>query len=628
MKDSRRLHSGRVSVKTPSQVASDRYQFLDLASAEPNLGTADDNSILTTDTSGQRIWTSNLNVINANVSSNLAAERIYSDNIFFANGQPYISDTRSSNIYNGTATATANITLIDTLSVSNLRSVKWLVSAKDITNSTYKSSTVDAITDQSTVYYNEYSVVLSSNVEVVSFTVSIVSGNLNLYAVGDSNNVTITYQRTTLDTNTVSGYVPGAGYIQSNLGSGTATQCVNDVFTGTGSQTNFSLSVSPTNENQTLVSVGGVLQPKSAYSVSGSTLTLSSAPANGIIVDVTSFVTTTVTGYTGSRGYTGSAATSVVGYSGSAGGSALAGNTYINGTLTVNNNIVPTVTDLIDLGTPTQRFGSLYLSGNTIILGDSQISVAPSGDISFTTANGSVILTPDVINFIANITPESSTTGYTGSAGTNGTNGYTGSAGAGYTGSRGLAGYTGSKGADGTIGVDGYTGSAGAVGYTGSKGADGIIGVDGYTGSIGFTGSAGVNGAVGYTGSASTVAGFTGSQGVIGFTGSAGGGGGGASNIPPNNQTSSYTLVIGDVGKYINITTGGVTVPSGVFASGDIISIYNNSTSAQTITQGASVTMYLVGTSGTGNRTLAQRGFATVMCVGTNEFVISGGGLT
>jgi hypothetical protein len=58
------------------------------------------------------------------------------------------------------------------------------------------------------------------------------------------------------------------------------------------------------------------------------------------------------------------------------------------------------------------------------------------------------------------------------------------------------------------------------------------------------------------------------------------------------------------------------------------VSIYNNSGSNQTITQGTSVTMYLVGTSTTGNRTLAQRGVATVLCVGNDTFVIMGGGLT
>jgi hypothetical protein len=87
-------------------------------------------------------------------------------------------------------------------------------------------------------------------------------------------------------------------------------------------------------------------------------------------------------------------------------------------------------------------------------------------------------------------------------------------------------------------------------------------------------------------------------------------------------------LIASDGGKYINITTGGVTVPSGVFSSGDVVSIYNNSASSQTITQGTSVTMYQGGTANTGNRTLAQRGLATVLCVGTNTFVIAGAGLS
>lgn len=112
-------------------------------------------------------------------------------------------------------------------------------------------------------------------------------------------------------------------------------------------------------------------------------------------------------------------------------------------------------------------------------------------------------------------------------------------------------------------------------------------------------------------------------QGIQGLQGNIGN----PTTVPPNSQSSSYTLALGDVGKYISITSGGVTVPSGVFSAGDIVSIYNNSTLPQTISQGASVTMYLVGTSATGNRTLSQRGLATVLCVGSNEFVISGGGL-
>ena len=98
--------------------------------------------------------------------------------------------------------------------------------------------------------------------------------------------------------------------------------------------------------------------------------------------------------------------------------------------------------------------------------------------------------------------------------------------------------------------------------------------------------------------------------------------------IPQNAQTSAYTLVSTDNGKHISITTGGVTVPSAVFSVGDTISIYNNSAADQTITQGASVTLRFAGTVNVGNRTLAQRGLVTVLCVGNNEFVISGGGLS
>ena len=97
--------------------------------------------------------------------------------------------------------------------------------------------------------------------------------------------------------------------------------------------------------------------------------------------------------------------------------------------------------------------------------------------------------------------------------------------------------------------------------------------------------------------------------------------------IPANSQTTGYTFVVGDAGKHISITTGGVTVPSGIFAVGDVVSVYNNSGSNQTITQGTSVTLRQAGTASTGNRTLAQYGIATVLCVASNTFVITGTGL-
>ncbi len=99
-------------------------------------------------------------------------------------------------------------------------------------------------------------------------------------------------------------------------------------------------------------------------------------------------------------------------------------------------------------------------------------------------------------------------------------------------------------------------------------------------------------------------------------------------SIPQNAQAGSYTLVVGDAGKHVANTTTGWTVPQNVFSAGDAITLYNNSGGNLTVTQGVGVTLRSAGSSATGNRTLAQRGICTVLCVASNEFVISGAGIT
>lgn len=102
--------------------------------------------------------------------------------------------------------------------------------------------------------------------------------------------------------------------------------------------------------------------------------------------------------------------------------------------------------------------------------------------------------------------------------------------------------------------------------------------------------------------------------------------------ILPSAHTSAHTLVAADSGKHISITTGGVTVNTDVFEVGDAVSIYNNSGSNQTITQGTGATLRTAGTATTGSITLAQYGICTILCVvdsaGADEFVVSGGGIS
>jgi hypothetical protein len=59
-----------------------------------------------------------------------------------------------------------------------------------------------------------------------------------------------------------------------------------DNFTGTGSQTIFTLSAASSGENFTFVYINGVYQNKNTYTVSGTTLTFSTAPPYTSLIEV------------------------------------------------------------------------------------------------------------------------------------------------------------------------------------------------------------------------------------------------------------------------------------------------------------------------------------------------------
>lgn len=101
-----------------------------------------------------------------------------------------------------------------------------------------------------------------------------------------------------------------------------------------------------------------------------------------------------------------------------------------------------------------------------------------------------------------------------------------------------------------------------------------------------------------------------------------------ASLVPQNYRTSAYILAITDIGKHIAITTGGITIPAGVFSIGTMIMVFNYSAVNQTITPAPGVTCRLSGSALTGNRLLAQWGTCTLLCVAANMFIITGAGVT
>ena len=82
------------------------------------------------------------------------------------------------------------------------------------------------------------------------------------------------------------GSIGGGGGGSSNLNI--------DTMTGDGSDTTLTLSIDPTVENNTQVYIDGVYQNKDTYSVSGTTLTFSTAPPTGSAVEVMTITPTTL----------------------------------------------------------------------------------------------------------------------------------------------------------------------------------------------------------------------------------------------------------------------------------------------------------------------------------------------
>jgi len=82
------------------------------------------------------------------------------------------------------------------------------------------------------------------------------------------------------------GYTTEWGAIAGS-GSGASGSAVDqNTYTGDGSTTAFTLAEAPTGEDNTIVFIDGVYQDDSTYSVSGTTLTFSTAPANSRVITV------------------------------------------------------------------------------------------------------------------------------------------------------------------------------------------------------------------------------------------------------------------------------------------------------------------------------------------------------
>jgi len=101
----------------------------------------------------------------------------------------------------------------------------------------------------------------------------------------------------------------------------------------------------------------------------------------------------------------------------------------------------------------------------------------------------------------------------------------------------------------------------------------------------------------------------------------------GYQNIPLSGiKTASYTLVAGDVGKFVELgTSGTIVVPASVFTTGDAISIFNNTSASISCTCSAVTTVYKGGTDADiASFSITTRGVATILFITATVAVVTG----
>jgi hypothetical protein len=90
-------------------------------------------------------------------------------------------------------------------------------------------------------------------------------------------------------------------------------------------------------------------------------------------------------------------------------------------------------------------------------------------------------------------------------------------------------------------------------------------------------------------------------------------------------KTTSYTLATSDVGQFVEVGTGGsIVVPNDTFATGDVISIFNNTSGSITLTMNIT-NAYIGGVDADKNSiTLLTRGIATILFLSGTLCIVNG----
>jgi len=156
---------------------------------------------------------------------------------------------------------------------------------------------------------------------------------------------------------------------------------VKNSFSGNGSTTDFTLTKSPASVNSLLVLVNNVVQePATAFTLSDTTLTFTSAPPSGSNNIYACF-------WGGTLGIT------------------TAVKLDTSNVAAITGNVTPASNVAFSLGQPASAWKELWLDGNSLHLGNTSMSIGKTGEVEFMKTNklGQPVTSVDVANVHASI---------------------------------------------------------------------------------------------------------------------------------------------------------------------------------------------------------------------------------
>ena len=173
----------------------------------------------------------------------------------------------------GTATALATARTINGVSFDGTANITTLTAGTGITVSGTEVSIPQTVATTSSPTFANMTLSGTGSIKVPSGTT----------AQRDGSPANGMFRYNTTDAQ-FEGYADGAWGAIAGGGAGSAIEP--QIFAGDGSTVNFTLTSAPTSENNLWVFIDGAFQAHDSYSVSGTTLTFSTAPANTRVVTV------------------------------------------------------------------------------------------------------------------------------------------------------------------------------------------------------------------------------------------------------------------------------------------------------------------------------------------------------